>query len=388
MRIIISFLICLLFFTSCQKLQTVSEEEHEVCEILPEIDHLRIRAEEITASLEDKHLISQVFLTAIPGNARLLPNIRILLKEIPCGGIILFRRNMDASNDSIRSFISDTVSVIKEESGIPPFFAIDHEGGTVNRFNQGVATLPSAHTYYQRVPEEGRFPVLADIKANSFNAGQEMKALGFSMNLAPIAEYLMDDNRRFLMYRSFSADPVFTAQAALSFMQGMEQAGILCVVKHFPGSAGPDPHYSASVLNYDKPALDTLVWPFSVLINNGARAIMAAHTAAPVVDSKIASLSSLVMQDWLRDELGFDGLIVSDDFVMAAAGSRNPELSAIQSIEAGANMIIVWSQDLEKTRNAFMAALENGTLSREKLNDAVQRIIYEKLRWGVMSNEQ
>jgi beta-N-acetylhexosaminidase len=200
------------------------------------------------------------------------------------------------------------------------------------------------------------------------------------MNFAPVAEHLVDDNRSFLHSRSYGPDPVFTAYASAAFVRGMEQNGVLCVIKHFPGSAGPDPHYSLSVLDVDRAALDILASPFAALINDGARAIMAAHTLVPVLDSEIASLSSVVMQNWLRDELGFDGIIISDDFIMAAAGGLSPEEAAVRSVAAGADMILVWPAHLRRTHNAFISALENGQLSRERLIDAVERIIYEKLR--------
>jgi beta-N-acetylhexosaminidase len=164
----------------------------------------------------------------------------------------------------------------------------------------------------------------------------------------------------------------------------MEQAGVLCVVKHFPGSAGPDPHYSTSVISGDRAELDRLIFPFAHVFSNGARAVMAAHSYVPAMDDKIASLSPVVMGNWLRDELMFDGIIISDDFIMAAAGSASPEEAAILSIAAGADMVLVWPASLERTHAAFVSALEEGRLPRERAIDAVSRIIYEKIRLGLM----
>jgi len=212
--------------------------------------------------------------------------------------------------------------------------------------------------------------------------------LGINLNFAPVAEYITDDNRNFLESRSYGHDPSFAGEAAAAFIGGMERAGVLCVIKHFPGSAGPDPHYSPSILNGDKVALNRLVHPFAALIKNGARAVMVAHTAVPKIDSEIASLSAAVMGNWLREELGFGGLIITDDFTMAAAGGMKSEEAAIRSIAAGADMVLVWPSDLKRTHSAFVSALEDGRLSRERLREAAQRVIYEKLRMGLIEREE
>jgi beta-N-acetylhexosaminidase len=93
------------------------------------------------------------------------------------------------------------------------------------------------------------------------------------------------------------------------------------------------------------------------------------------------------MGNWLRGDLGFDGIIISDDFIMAAAGSASPEEAAVFSVAAGADMILVWPANLPKTHQAFIDALEDGRLPRERLQDAAQRIIYEKLKMGLIDGE-
>ena len=111
---------------------------------------------------------------------------------------------------------------------------------------------------------------------------------------------------------------------------------------------------------------------------------MAAHTAVPAVDEKIASMSSAVMLDWLRGELGFDGIIVSDDFNMAAVGNLRPEEAAVRSIAAGADMIMVWPAHLRRAHTAILNALKDGQLPRERLIEAATRVVYEKLLMGLI----
>jgi len=361
-----------------------SRNSGEITEPQLVIDPLRVRSVEIADSMNNNLLAAQLLISGIDGNSYLSQNMIDLLTEIPAGGIMLFRYNLNTTNENISSLLSQTSSLITDESDIPPFIAVDHEGGTVNRFRQGIGTLPTASHYWQFSLTEGEDAALLKIYEDSLKAGIEINILGINMNFAPVAEYLIDENRSFLERRSYGPDPDFTANAAFAFMKGMHQAGIICVVKHFPGSAGADPHYSASVLNVDKTEIDKLISPFKYLIDNGARSIMAAHTTVPVIDEKIASLSPVVMQNWLRGELGFDGIIISDDFIMAAAGNLNPEDAAVLSIAAGSDMILVWPAHLRKTHEAIISALEDGRLSHERLLDAAQRVIYEKLKMGLM----
>jgi len=362
--------------------------EESAAETAPVIDPVRLRAEEIAASLDDRLLAAQVLVCGIDGSGSLPPHMKTLLADAPAGAVMLFRYNLDADNDSIRALISEAVSFIKEKSGVPPFVAVDHEGGTVNRFRQGVAALPDASSYWELFQAEGRQEALAKIKEDSFNSGSEISSLGINMNFAPVAEYLTDDNRGFLESRSYGPDHSFAAEAAAAFAGGMEQAKVLCVVKHFPGSAGRDPHYFFSAIDKDRAYLDNLVYPFAFLVNSGARAVMVAHTAVPALDDKIASLSAAVMQNWLRDELCFGGIVITDDFSMAAAGGMKSEEAAVLSVAAGADMVLVWQPDLKRTHTAFVSALEDGRLSRERLREAVTRVIYEKLRMGLLEEEE
>jgi beta-N-acetylhexosaminidase len=361
----------------------IVEDESTVIEV---IDPLRVMAREIASSLDNRLLASQVLISGIDDNKSMSVKMTELFTAIPAGGIMLFKYNLNTDNNTIQVRLAQFKKLIKDESNISPFFAVDHEGGGVNRFRRGVADLPAASTYYERI-SQGRVETLTAIEADSLKAGREIRNLGVNMNFAPVAEYLFNGNRKFLSKRSYGPDPLFTAQAAEAFIRGMEQAGVLCVVKHFPASAGPDPHRSPSVLDMDRTALDNLVSPFAFLINNGARAIMTAHTLAPAIDDKIASLSPIAMGNWLRGDLGFDGIIISDDFIMAAAGKTSSEEAAVLSIAAGSDMILVWPDNLRKTHQAIIIALEDGRLPRDRLQDAVQRVIFEKLKMGLIDGE-
>jgi len=382
------FFICLLLFSSCHRRTNTANEsaapdEQESEETETVIDPYQIRAEQITSSMDNRLLAAQVLICGIDGKGSLPPHMKLLLTEAPPGGVMLFRYNLDTDNDSIRSLISQTVSLVADEAGIAPFIAVDHEGGTVNRFLPGTVDLPAANSYWELSLSHGKNTALEKVESDSYIAGRTLHSLGINLNLAPVAEYLTSDNRRFLEKRSYGTEPFFTAEAAGAFVRGMEHAGVLCVIKHFPGSAGVDPHYSLSALNMDRTSLESFIYPFKELIRKGAGAVMVAHSSVPSIDSKIASLSPVVMGNWLRGELGFNGIIICDDFSMAAAGNMRPEEAAVFSVAAGADMVLVWQHDLKRTHLSFLKALEDGRLSRERLEDAARRIIYRKLKSGL-----
>jgi beta-N-acetylhexosaminidase len=388
-RIFCALSLCLLLFSSCRERKNnvnepapPDEQENEKTEEV--IDPYQISAAQIASSLDNRLLAAQVLICGIDGRGSLPPHMKQLLTEAPSGGVMLFRYNLDTDNDSICNLISQTVLLVTEEAGVPPFVAVDHEGGTVNRFLNGVADLPAASSYLELSLLQGKSTALEKIEDDSNKAGVILHSLGINLNFAPVAEYLNSGNRHFLESRSYGTDQFFTADAAAAFVRGMENAGVLCVIKHFPGSAGADPHYSLSVINADKTSLDNLVYPFRELIKKGAGAVMVSHSSVPAIDGNIASLSSVVMGNWLRGELGFDGIIICDDFSMAAAGKLRPEEAAVLSVAAGTDMVLVWQHDLRRTHLAFLKALEDGRLSRTRLEDAARRIIYRKLKAGLM----
>jgi len=398
MPVFVILTLLLLFFACSGKKDYAPEPaEEKISEaIAPNEDSIaRERAALIASALDDRQLSAQVIFTGIDGKGNLTRDMKILLSECPAGGIVLFRYNLNTDNSAIQKLIAESVALIAEGNTvelpaddeasvtIPPFVVVDHEGGKVNRFMPGAADLPDAFSYWEEAQNEGRGSAILHILTDSFNAGKKLRELGINFNLAPVAEFLNEDNSEFLEGRSYGPDPAFTVDSARAFILGMELAGVTCAVKHFPGSAGADPHYFPGKLNGDKEALAELVFPFAALIkDNQTRAIMVSHSAVPAWDAEnIASLSPAIMGEWLRQELGFEGLIISDDFSMGAAtgsGRTKPEDAAVQSLIAGADIVLVWPPDLRRTHRAIQAALADGRLSRQRLEESAARIIYEK----------
>jgi beta-N-acetylhexosaminidase len=360
---------------------------------------IRERAARIAASLDDRLLAAQTLISGIDGNGPLDGTMKTLLAECPAGGIMLFRYNLNREPREVRAFLNECAAFVTAAGraagsgdtgggGIPPFMAVDHEGGDVHRFGPGITRLQAAGSYWALAEKRGRETALTLLEDEAFRSAREIRELGISLNFAPLAEILTEKNRAFLGDRSYGPDPRFVEAAAGAFVRAMNRAGIAAVVKHFPGSAGTDPHRAAAVLEDDREELAARVRPFAGLVSAGlAPAVMVSHSRVLARDPEnTASLSATVMKTWLREELGFTGIIIADDFSMAAAAASglSPEEAAIKSLAAGADMVMTWPGNIRRTHRAILAALERGELSREELRKSAERILFEKIRLGML----
>ena len=344
-------------------------------------------AAELAASLDDSALAAQVLLSGIDGKQNLAPAMKSLLEKIPSGGIMLFRYNLDSSKEEVKALLGSAAAAVTGRTGIPPFMAVDHEGGLVHRFGAAAERLPSAFSFWELAQKAGREEALARARTVYTRSAEEIHKLGITMVLGPVAETLNDDNVNFLETRSYGPDADFTQAAASEFIKSMSSAGIAAAPKHFPGNSGADPHGGASVLKAGKPELDNMIKPFAGIIRNlNPPALMVSHVMVPALDSqRIASLSRPVIEGWLRGELGFKGLVIADDFSMGAVSALgfSPAAAAVEALNAGVDMIMVWPQNIEPVHAYILNALKQGSLSRERLVEAAERIIREKLNIGM-----
>jgi beta-N-acetylhexosaminidase len=352
----------------------------------------RQRAARITASLDDRLLAAQVIISGVDGRGRLDEVMKTLFAECPPGGIMLFRYNLNTAKDEAKAFLTECADFVAAgDGGIFPFMAVDHEGGDVHRFGPGITRLQAAGSYWELAESRGRDEALVSLEDAAFRSAREIRDLGITLNFAPLAEVLTEENRPFLGDRSYGPDSRFVEEAAGAFIRGMDRAGISAVAKHFPGSTGADPHTSASALEGDREALAAMARPFAGLIAAGqVPAVMISHNRVPARDGENnASLSAAVMGTWLRGELGFTGIIIADDFSMAAASASGltTEEAAVKSLAAGADMVMAWPGNIRRVHGAILAAVQRGALPRERLREAAARIIFEKIRRGMIDGE-
>ncbi len=346
----------------------------------------RRRAREMTAAMDDAALAAQVLMSAVNGTETADPATRKLLRDYPVGALMLFKYNMGPDAESVRTFVDSCVQAAAS-AAIPvlPFVAVDHEGGAVHRFGALATRLPAPRSFDRAQEELGREGALAAIRESGRLSGRELRALGITMNLAPLAEPLDQDNRAFLVDRAYGEEPDFVGAAAAAFVQGMDAAGLAGVLKHFPGNSGADPHTAAATLRQDRAALERGTAPFADAFR-AARpaAVMVSHAVVGAVDTSLpASLSAAVMGRWLKADLSFGGIVLADDFRMGAiaAAGFTPDQAAVRALAAGADMVMTWPGDLGRVHAAILRALAEGTLSRDRLQDAVRRIVAQKLRY-------
>ncbi|MCL2102280.1 MAG: hypothetical protein FWH22_11285 [Fibromonadales bacterium] len=344
----------------------------------------RLRAAQIADSMDVKLLAAQVILTAVSGKETVPEATRKLLTEIPAGGIMLFGYNIVPNPEKNRAFIEELSNFIASLT-LPPFIASDQEGGPVQRI-RGKAALPAPLSYWEKLSanqNSNADTVISAIEQEATQAGKELRRLGVTMNLAPLAEVLTEENKPFLKNRSYGPDPIFTTNAAAAFIRGMENAKIASTVKHFPGNSSADPHYHKAVLGASEAELEMMIEPFRELARRETPAvIMASHVIVPSWDAKPLTRSPIGVKH-IR-EMGFTGIIMADDFAMAAAGAP-PEIAVVEALAAGVDMVMAWPKDMPKIYAAILKALETGTLAEERIKEAAERIIYQKIRYGVVN---
>jgi len=334
-------------------------------------------ARALVASLSDDELIGQLLMIGVTGVSRLAPASVAQLEAVRPGAILLFGYNVSAAPQDMAA-LTASIRVAAGVRGLPPFIAIDHEGGSVYRFKGGLTRLPSAMVLGAAGAEAA--------SAAGAAAGSELRALGITLNLAPVVEALNAFNRAFLVDRAWSTDPVASGRLAWSFAQACQSQGVAACAKHFPGNGPADPHAALPVLGATAAELDAVYMePFRTSIHGGVSAIMLSHALVPALDPAApASLSAPVIAG-LKQRLGFRGIVLTDDLVMAALSrSGGPGVAAVAALSSGADMLMVsGGPAVELVRKAVRAALADGRLARDRLEDAAVRIVAQKLRFGL-----
>jgi len=338
-----------------------------------------VRARVILSRLTPEQRVDQLFMVSISGNSRLSGAEERFLRRCQPGAILLFGFNVSGSVQDTRA-LTASVQESLAKTPLPALVAIDHEGGLVYRFGSKLTPLPSA-AKVGRALTPGQTETLGKI------AGSQLRALGISVNLAPIAEPLGKWNRPFLESRAYSDDPALCVRHAAAFARGLRRGGAAATLKHFPGNASADPHKGLPVWDLsDKEVNRYGIDLFRKTIRlSKPSLVMLSHVMVPALDSTLpASLSPGIIRI-LRNRLGFGGIIISDDMVMRALASRwSMRQSAVMTLRAGSDMMIISSRaDYLEARQAVLSALASGELSRRDLDNSVLRIIRLKISLGL-----
>ena len=292
-------------------------------------------------------------------------------KEYPIGGMILYAHNIE-NEDQLTDFIVD----IRKLNG-SPLLAIDEEGGRIARIANNENFDVPKYESMAAIAESGD-PNEA-YKA-AFTIGSYVKKYGFDIDYAPVADVNTNPENIVIGARAFSDDPETAAEFVVSYLNGLDSAGVIGTLKHFPGHGDvkTDTHSGYAETNKTwEEMLECEMIPFKAGIEAGAQMIMTAHIAAPKVtgDDLPATLSSVILQDKLRGELGFKGIIVTDAMDMGAITTQfgNAE-AAIKSIQAGVDVVLC-SKDFTQVFDAVVNAVEKGNIKETRIDESVKRIL-------------
>lgn len=353
-----------------------------------EIISIEERTEEILKDMTTEEKAAQLFIItpeALTGaeSVQSAGNMtKEALEKYPVGGLVYFSNNL-ISREQTRAMLVDTAVLAKDVTEIPLFLAVDEEGGTVAR----IANNPDMGV--DNVGNMSDIGAAKDVN-KAYGAGNTigiyLEDLGFNLDFAPDADVLTNPGNTVVAKRSFGSDSALVSEMSLMYLKGLEENGIIGVLKHFPGHGATlgDTHegYAYTDKTYEELLEEDLV-PFAEGAKEQVPMIMVGHIALPTVtgDKLPASLSSVMLTDILREDLGYEGVVVTDALNMGAvANLYASDEACIMALEAGADMLLM-PKDFKTAYEGVLLAVENGDIPEERLDESIRRIIRVKLQY-------
>ena len=337
-------------------------------------------------SLDPVQRYSQLFLVNLEGNTSFRPVESLQWEEVPeqaliPGGYLFFSYNVADSAQKVADFTASIQSWCQSNQTLPPLLAIDQEGGLVNRLRSVTSPLSSA----QEVAETMTSQQAQELYRLQ---GSQMQHLGFHLNLAPVAEATSSHNQAFLDTRSYGPLPQMEdfARAAIA---GFQEGGIGAVAKHFPGNTNDDPHTGLPEIALSQQELQQLyLEPFRrILQESKPWAVLMSHARTAVYDGENpACLSRFWVTEMLRQDFGYEGLILSDDIFMAALEKNGfpPERSVMMAVEAGIDVIMLSEKKFGSVLKLILDKSREDESFKSLLDASVERILLAKVQAGLM----
>jgi beta-N-acetylhexosaminidase len=352
----------------------------------------RAQIDEIIAGLTISEQIGQVLMPAVFGQSDQLgpadaaantaahgaptPSEIVALHHL--GGLIYLPDNI-VSADQVRQ-LSDSVQVsARADTGLPLLIAVDQEGGRVSRLTDEVSRIPSAASLADD-PEE--------VRQAGYVTGQQVRQQGVNVVLAPVADVVSVDAPTFISDRSYGSDPAVVATAVAAAVAGLQTSGVAAAVKHWPGhGATPvDSHERLPSVDVERPLWEQReAVPFRAALDEQVAVVLVGHLALPRMDPSgaPATLSPLLIDDLLREELGFDGVVMTDALNMGAVSGYDEGELVVAAFLAG-NDIILMPPSTTVAAEALAAAIADGRISPDRLEQSVRRILELKQQLGLL----
>ena len=348
----------------------------------PTEEELRLqRVREILDTMTLEQKIGQLFFAGCPG-----PNGdgEGLMAQYQLGGYLLFKRDFQdaAGNWLTAAQLTARLEGYADAAVIPPLFGVDEEGGTVVRASQNPNLFPEGRLKSpQKLYAEGGFEA---IMQDALYKSDKLLQYGINVNFAPVAD-VTENSGDFMYPRAFGQDAAATAEYVETAVSAMEQAGMGAVLKHFPGYGSNRDTHTAAVVD-DRPYAqfaESDLLPFQAGMTHENAAVLVSHNIVKAMDDTLPASLSPAVYRILREELGFDGVALTDDLVMDAVSAYTADgKAAVMALQAGADMIV--SPDFAKEIPQVVLALESGELTEERIEQSVLRILRWKLALGVI----
>lgn len=330
------------------------------------------KVDQIVASMSQTEKLGQMVMIGIQGT-KVDDDSLYMLNQYHMGGVILFDRNME-SPEQVKQLTSDLQAQSNEK--VPLFIGIDEEGGDVVRMAEKLTPPPSQK-------EIGATGDIEQAKTWAIKTAKSLKDMGINVNFAPVADVGSNDKR------SYSTDANTVIDFVRAATKGYQQENIIYSLKHFPGigKGKVDSHIDSSSIDVAKEVLMTEdILPFKTIIDESDPNdyfILVSHLKYLALDEEYpASLSSKIMTDLLRNELGYKGIIITDDMEMGAVANHNDFRSiGVNAVKAGADIVLV-CHEYEHQQEVYLGLLDavnNGEISQERIDESIKRIIKVKL---------
>lgn len=337
----------------------------------------RAKAAELADGLSLEQLAGQLIIARSFSNESSLALVR---DKHFAGAMVTGQQILDVTTDDPLDQVKAFNAQLQDagaDRGFPVMVPIDQEGGLVARLADPLTSFPTHMSAGAAITGHGADGASA-VQAATRASGAELRAAGYNTVFAPVADITIGTADPIIGSRSAGSDPQTVAAAVVAAVDGYSEAGIISAVKHFPGhNVDTDSHKGLPVLDSDRERLRThdLV-PFQAAVTAGAPGIMTGHLDVPAIEKGVpASVSRKVITAGLRDNLGYDGLVISDSLGMGAVMNRYPDgAAAVEAIKAGSDLALM-PADNEQAYDAMLAALKSGDLPEQQARDSAARTI-------------
>ena len=303
------------------------------------------------------------------------------LRQYKPGGVILMGGNVESDQQ-----LRELTTSLQSNSEIPLFIGVDEEGGMVSRLGNAPGVTLENVGSMQAVGNTGASENAYDI---GNKLGKGLNTLGFNMDFAPVADVLTNPYNYEIGSRSFGSNASLVAEMTACEIQGLQENGVSAVTKHFPGHGGVIGNSHTS-LQYVDTSIETLQQvsfiPFEAAIAADTDVILVSHLVLTEVDPAApSSLSDSVVTGLLREDLGYEGLVITDSFQMASiTDTYTQEEAAVYAIQAGCDMILM-PMEYMACYQALIKAVQDGQLTEEQIDAACMRVLQTKIKRGILS---